>query len=68
MAKITVAKSPFGDAMHREARVSLDDTYPDGHLIMEVEDEGFWGKDPALKYELQYEFLDTLEEENPYLN
>jgi len=62
MARITVAKSPFRDAMHQAEPVSLDDVYPDGHPVHEFPDESYWGSDPALKYEQK------LEDESPYLN
>ena len=58
MALITVVKSPFHDAMHTLDMQSLDDVYPDGHLVHEVEDCSYWGRDPALKYEYG-------EDENP---
>lgn len=62
MARVTVVKSPFNDALDRPDPMSLDESYPDGHAVNEFPDESFWGKDPALKYE------QSLEDESPYLN
>lgn len=55
MAIVTVVRSPFRDAMHVAEPVSLDETYPDGHLVNEYPDQSDWGADPALKYERKME-------------
>lgn len=56
MALVRVVKSPFVDALMTAEMTSLDDVYPDGGLVMEVENTDHWGADPALKYEWDHQF------------